>query len=167
MGSVGQSFGTLSLSVPFALHPPREQAYENPSSITLISFGMGHCWGPENNNFYNNFYHPKIGCVGTAVHDSVSSERIALCPPHLRSSQSGVLPELCSLRNFSYIHPHVVFKFDHVRRHLIELQRGSCIPGIFYCMYIAVFGYFWDVYSSHGANLPLLLQTASAYCDTL
>ena len=117
---------------------PMRQAYENPSSITLIPFGIGHCWGPEN----NHLYHPKIGCVGTAVHDSVSRERIALCPPHLRSSQSGVLPELCSLRNFSYIHPHVVFKFDHVRRHLIELQRGSCIPGIFYCMYIAVFGYF-------------------------
>jgi hypothetical protein len=63
VAGVGRSFGTLPLSVPVALLPPREQAYENRSSITLISFGIGHCWDPKN----NIFYHPEIGCVGTAV----------------------------------------------------------------------------------------------------
>jgi hypothetical protein len=63
VAGVGRSFGTLPLSVPVALLPPPEQAYENSSSITLISFGIGHCWGPEK----INSYHSKIGCVGTAV----------------------------------------------------------------------------------------------------
>jgi hypothetical protein len=54
---------TLPLSVSVAFLTPREQAYENPSSITLTSFGIGHCRGPKN----NNFYHSEIGCVGTAV----------------------------------------------------------------------------------------------------
>jgi hypothetical protein len=68
---VGRSFGTLPLSVPVALLPPREQAYENPSSITLISFGIGHCRGSENNNFYL----PKIGCVSAAVFGSLDGTR--------------------------------------------------------------------------------------------
>jgi hypothetical protein len=63
MAGVGRSFGTLPLSVPVALLPPRKQTYENLSSITLISIGIGHCWGPK----ISNSYHPRIGCVGTAV----------------------------------------------------------------------------------------------------
>jgi len=63
MTGVDRSFGTLPLSVPVAFLPPCEQAYENLSSITLISFGIGHCWGLE----MINSYHPGIGCVSTAV----------------------------------------------------------------------------------------------------
>ena len=63
LAGVGRSVGTLPLSVPAALLPPREQACENLSSIALISFGMGHCWKPE----IINFYHPRIECVGTVV----------------------------------------------------------------------------------------------------
>jgi hypothetical protein len=47
VAGVGLSFGTLPLLVLVALLPPREQAYENSSSITLISFRIGHCWGPK------------------------------------------------------------------------------------------------------------------------
>jgi hypothetical protein len=63
VAGVGRSFGTLPLSVPGALLPPREQAYENLSSITLILFEIGHCWRPE----IINSYHPRTGCVSTAV----------------------------------------------------------------------------------------------------
>jgi hypothetical protein len=62
VAGVDRSFGTLLLLVPVALLSPREQTYENPSSITLVSFGTGHCWGLEKKS-----YHPRIGCVGTAV----------------------------------------------------------------------------------------------------
>jgi hypothetical protein len=63
MAGVSRSFVTLPLSVRVAILPPREQAYENLSFITLISFGIGHCWRPE----IINSYHLRIGCVGTAV----------------------------------------------------------------------------------------------------
>jgi len=47
---VRRSLNTLLLLVPVALLPPREQACENPSSITLISFVIAHREASENAN---------------------------------------------------------------------------------------------------------------------
>jgi hypothetical protein len=62
VAGVDRSFGTLPLLVPVASLSPREQTYEHTSSITLVSFGIGRCWELEKKS-----YHPRIGCVGTAV----------------------------------------------------------------------------------------------------
>jgi hypothetical protein len=87
VAGVGRSFGTLPLSVPVALLPPLEQAYENPSSITLISFGIGHCWGSEK----INSYHSKIGCVGTAVRRLYDLLNILLYRYNIQNSGGSAL----------------------------------------------------------------------------
>jgi hypothetical protein len=48
---------TLPMLAPIDLPPPLEQAYENPSSTTLISFRRGHFLGHKINLYHPNTVH--------------------------------------------------------------------------------------------------------------